>query len=157
MIKSWKSGLFAVALIANLGLLGAQLLVASDSPFLRTTAHVDQAPVRVIGGDEARVQLLLHRGLGLSAASMNRIVGTPGWKIPPHKHEHSDELLFVLEGGGGLTLGDRTVRVREQMAVWIPKNQEHSWETGPHGVTALQVYAPGGPEQRFLKAPLLKP
>jgi quercetin dioxygenase-like cupin family protein len=157
MGTSIRNGFIGFGVGVALCLLGMQLWAANGNPFLRTTARIVDVPVHVIGADEARVQVLLHRGLGLSSSAMSRIVGKPGWEILPHRHERSDELLFVLEGGGTLTLEGREIRVSEQTAVWIPRGQEHSWRTGTAGVRALQIYAPGGPEQRFLKAPLLNP
>ena len=65
----------------------------------------------------------------------------------------ADEILYILEGDGELTLDGKKIQVSAGSAVFIPRNAPHSFISGAQGLKALQVYAPGGPEQRFLKAP----
>jgi quercetin dioxygenase-like cupin family protein len=129
---------------------------AGNSPFLRTHVGRADVPVHLLGGGSGQAQVMLQRELGLSSASLSYISGTRNFRVRPHIHAESDELLYVLKGGGRLQLGDRTLDLLPEMAVWIPKGVVHSFVAGPRGIEAVQVYSPGGPEQRFLKAPVLK-
>src|SRR5262249_38023931 len=45
-----------------------------------------------------------------------------GQAIPPHRHLHAAEIVFVHKGSALVTLGDREALVREGGTVYIPKN-----------------------------------
>ena len=111
-------------------------------------------PPRVLGGGLAEVQILLNKSNGLSSAALSHVIAAEGWSVPEHQHQEADEILFILEGGGELTLKGKKIETKAGDAVFIPRSSLHSFIAGPQGIKALQVYAPGGPEQRFLKAPL---
>ena len=67
-----------------------------------------------------------------------------------HQHPESEELVYVLSGSGTMTLGDATVTVEKGMALRIPAGVMHSFIVGPEEpMEIVQVYSPGGPEQRF--------
>jgi quercetin dioxygenase-like cupin family protein len=68
-------------------------------------------------------------------------------KIPPHKHD-ADELIYVIAGRGTTLVGGAPQPVAPGALVTIPAGAEHSL-TVDEKLTAVQVYAPGGPEQRF--------
>jgi mannose-6-phosphate isomerase-like protein (cupin superfamily) len=60
----------------------------------------------------------------------------------------------VLEGDGALVEkgGDVRVEVRPGTVVTIPMGVKHAWKpSGKAPFVAIQVYAPPGPEQRYLK------
>ena len=61
MGTSIRNGLVGVGVGVVLCLLGLRLWAANGNPFLRTTARSADTPIHVIGADEARVQVLLHR------------------------------------------------------------------------------------------------
>ena len=153
-----RKSLFLVATVFILGMVvgGVLQALAGETPFLRTHVHRSDVPVHVLGGGDGHAQVMLHRVLGLSSAAMSYISGKAKFRVKPQVHTDSDELLYILKGGGALSLGERKLTLQPEMAVWIPKGVEHSFVAGPEGVEALQVYSPGGAEQRFLKAPVLK-
>ncbi|HEY1548341.1 MAG TPA: cupin domain-containing protein, partial [Kofleriaceae bacterium] len=68
--------------------------------------------------------------------------------VPPHVHAHETELLYVESGGGMFDVGGTKVAVTESSVVQVPPGIQHAF-TGT--VTALQIYTPAGPEQRFKK------
>ena len=142
-------------IIACIALIGIQAQ-AGNSPFLRTHVHRGDVPTHLLAGGTGRAQVMLHRGLGLASAAVSYVSGTSDFRVPAHTHEESDELLYVLKGGGLLKLGGRSIELSSESAAWIPKGVEHSFVAGPQGIEAVQIYSPGGPEQRFLKAPLVK-
>ena len=75
-----------------------------------------------------------------------------GGAVPPHVHAAETELLYVLGGAGSMTVGGATVPVSEHSVIQIPPGVEHSF-TATAAVTAVQLYTPAGPEQRFKKSP----
>ncbi len=157
MRSAYKIGVWvAVAVIlGGVGFIGLRVQ-AGESPFLRTHAHRSDVPIHVLGDGTGQAQVMLHRGLGLSSSALSFISGNSKFRVKAHTHEDSDELLYILKGGGTLRLDGRNLALSPKMAVWIPKGVEHSFTAGEGGVEAVQVYSPGGPEQRFLKAPVLK-
>jgi quercetin dioxygenase-like cupin family protein len=66
--------------------------------------------------------------------------------VPPHVHAHETELLYIESGGGVLNVGGTNVAFTESSVVQVPAGVQHA-VTGT--ATALQIYTPAGPEQRF--------
>jgi quercetin dioxygenase-like cupin family protein len=102
-----------------------------------------------IAGGRGTVKLLLD-GLGEPVA-VDLLTAEAGVKIPPHKHETSEEVIYVIAGRGSTTVGGAARAVRPGDVVDIPKNSEHSLAVD-EALTAVQLYAPSGPEQRFKAA-----
>lgn len=75
-------------------------------------------------------------------------------KVPPHVHAHETELLYTFAATDGpvgtLTVAGVAQEVTSHAVVQIPPNTEHSY-AGAAESFALQIYTPGGPEQRFKK------
>jgi len=46
----------------------------------------------------------------------------PGQAIPPHRHPHADEILFVYGGTGYAVVGDRADTVRAGATIYMPRN-----------------------------------
>jgi len=90
-------------------------------------------------------------------AAVEMLSADAGFTVPPHKHDKSVEILYVLEGKGTMTIADEHYEVHSGTAVWVPKGVEHSFvEDGSTPLLALQIYTPGGPEERFKTAPAKK-
>lgn len=69
---------------------------------------------------------------------------------PPHIHEESEELIYVLEGAIECELGDSTVQVEAGASVLIPAGTAHTFSsTGSQTARLLLVYSPGGFEGYF--------
>jgi quercetin dioxygenase-like cupin family protein len=68
--------------------------------------------------------------------------------IPPHVHDGSTELLYLLEGAGTMMVDGVDLPVTATSVVQIPAGIEHAF-TATEPARAIQVYAPPGPEQRF--------
>lgn len=120
-------------------------------------ALVDRAsqPVHLIaeGRGGARILLDATTAPGLQEAAMTELVMLPGAKVPEHVHDREAELIYVLEGHATMTLDGQASLVRAGMAIFIPAGVKHSLivDTQIEPLRALQVYTPGGPEQRFRK------
>jgi quercetin dioxygenase-like cupin family protein len=75
-----------------------------------------------------------------------------GAAVPPHVHAGETEILYLLGGGGTMTVGGVSLPVSEDSVIQIPPGVEHSF-TASEATVALQLYTPAGPEQRFKKPP----
>jgi quercetin dioxygenase-like cupin family protein len=75
----------------------------------------------------------------------------PGAVVAEHVHAGAAELLYVLSGELEVTISGRPVTVREGSAVYIAPDAPHSARVigAIEQVKVVQVYSPGGPEQRF--------
>lgn len=105
----------------------------------------------VIAGGKMRVRILLDAdSAGARHGGLAILEGDPDVSVPEHRHEQSAEVLFIEDGEGAMRLGDREVRVRPGVVVYVPPNVLHDYRgAGMRPLRAIQVYAPSGPEQRF--------
>ncbi len=135
--------------------LALSLILLSAPPAPPAGAVVERVnqPIHVIAEGKGGARVLLDESTapGLKEAAMTELVMLPGATVPEHTHDRSAELLYILEGTGTMRLGDRTVEVKPGMAIFIPAGMKHSLrvDTKIEPLRAVQVYTPGGPEQRF--------
>lgn len=112
-----------------------------------------QQPVHLLAEGKGGARVLLDESTapGLKEAAMTELVMLPGATVAEHAHDRSAELLYILEGTGTLRLGEQTFEVKPGMAIFIPAGMKHSLrvDTQIEPLRAIQVYTPGGPEQRF--------
>lgn len=125
-----------------------------DVPSGQYTVFEGHVSPRTLADGKLVVVPLLHAAnTGNAAASMSLLTITGGFDVAPHRHT-SAEILVVLEGQG--TAYDvrgpkRGVAVSAGDVLYIPAGKDHAFvHTGDAPFEALQVYAPGGPEGRFL-------
>lgn len=50
----------------------------------------------------------------------------PGQQNPLHRHPHSDEILYFVEGVGQCVVGKESYTVKSGDLVFVPKNEAHS-------------------------------
>lgn len=104
-------------------------------------------------GERSAASILLdHKNSGNSAGALTLLTLQPGFAAPLHRHT-SAELLYVLAGAGTVSGHRRRggpERVEPGAAIYIPAGAPHAFEVaGDKPAVLLQLYAPGGPEQRF--------
>lgn len=76
----------------------------------------------------------------------------PGASIAEHVHAKETELLYVLDGSGTLTVNGDALPVTPTTVTQIPAGAKHAFTVAPGAAfRAVQLYTPGGPEQRFKK------
>src|SRR5262245_10105979 len=64
-----------------------------------------------------------------------------GQAIPPHRHLHAAEIVFVHKGSALVTLGEREALVREGGTVYIPKNVRITLKNpGPERLTIVFIF-----------------
>ena len=87
---------------------------------------VDGVHLHAIGGD----QVLLCR-----------VHYEPGKKVVRHAHEHSEQLMFLVEGSVAMTIGDEKRELRPGDVVCVNRGVEHELYS-ENGVTFIEALAP---------------
>jgi quercetin dioxygenase-like cupin family protein len=110
----------------------------------------DVKPTTILGGKGTARILLDPQDTGSPALSLNVVEWSGGAEAPRHQHAGSAEVLYVISGGGTLTVGSESYPFSAEDAIHIPADQPHAGKFAPGDKTvAIQIYAPAGPEQRF--------
>lgn len=146
---------FGVLVVISVGLAGAFAGAGEETPTLKYVVHGAEAPAFEILEGKGTARLLLDVKTGAREAALSELVISPGGVVPVHVHERSAEYLYVLEGWAIFLVEGRQHEVRAGDALYLPAGVEHSAKVqGKHvPLRAIQVYAPGGPEQRFRQGP----
>jgi mannose-6-phosphate isomerase-like protein (cupin superfamily) len=63
---------------------------------------------------------------------------------PPHRHRHTVEGLYVLEGEPALQVGDEQVTLAPGGSAFVPPGSVHASPPGGGPVRILNLFAPGG-------------
>jgi quercetin dioxygenase-like cupin family protein len=108
----------------------------------RAPVFLPAAGTRTVGPATIYADATTIQGAAL-AASILTLPG--GAKLPEHVHAGETELLYVLAGGGTLTVGGVDLPVTPTTVLQIPKQTKHAF-TATSGVRAVQIYTPAGPE-----------
>jgi quercetin dioxygenase-like cupin family protein len=135
---------------------GAASGVAAPIPWTVVTAAKIE-PITIANGKARVRKLLTPDNTHHTTAYLGILEADPGCEIPRHTHT-SAEIMYVVSGGGVLTLATaETFPFGPDTAIHVPENTPHqaSFNT-PDKTVIIQLYAPAGPEQRFVdtKAPL---
>lgn len=105
-------------------------------------------------GDKGAATLYWNAQNGSPAVSVGQLELKAGAAVAEHDHGASSEYLVVKQGVCELTTNGLTVVVKAGDAVFLPAGQKHSAKVPPDAkepFIAVQLYAPAGPEQRFVK------
>jgi hypothetical protein len=72
--------------------------------------------------------------------------------VPLHAHSSSCEVIVAVEATGTVRLAGANGRLAPGGVFSISPGAPHAWQPDPGtGLRALQIYAPPGPEQRFVE------
>ncbi|MFO0747121.1 MAG: DUF2214 family protein [Myxococcota bacterium] len=119
-------------------------------PLARPAASVPAYP---IAAGKGAASIFYDRAGGSPDTALTLLVLEPGAAVPPHVHEASDELLYVIDGAAEMKVEAEALTLGPGDAVRIPKGRRHEAKVvGDRPLRAVQVYAPAGPEQRFVPA-----
>ena len=88
---------------------------------------VDGVWLQAIGGDQ---QLLC------------RVRYEPGKVVPRHAHEHTEQVMAVIEGSVTMTIGDETRELGPGDVVVVNRGIEHELVASERGVTFFEALAP---------------
>ena len=90
---------------------------------------------------------------GDKALYVGLLEAEPGAEVPRNTHPGSAEILYVVSGGGDVTVGSEKIPFEAEEALHIPDGQPHAARfTGPEKTIMVQVFAPAGPEERYRAA-----
>ncbi len=142
-----------VARISIWGCLGAVALgvglLGQDGG--RYVIPAESVPTFISPAGDAGFTVLLDQASVGSDTALSLGTFLPGATIPEHVHDGSAEILYMLNGEMEMTIGSVRVVARAGSAIYIPPDTPHSatvlGQIEP--VKVVQVYSPGGPEQRF--------
>lgn len=94
-------------------------------------------------GSEIR-ELLAHRNSVVANQSLAEARLPPGKGTTPHHHPKTEEIYYILEGTGEMTLGDETRHVGPGDAIAIPPGARHTiFNSGDVTLKFLCCCAPG--------------
>jgi quercetin dioxygenase-like cupin family protein len=112
----------------------------------------------VLGGKGKIRPLLEPAKTGEKRLYLGVLEADPGAEVPRNSHAGTAEILFVVSGGGELTVGSEKIPFEADQALHIPESQPHAAKfTGPDKTVMIQVFAPAGPEQWLRAAPASPP
>ena len=79
--------------------------------------------------------------IGGDQVLMCRVVYEPGKTVPRHAHEHTEQLMAIVEGSVRMTIGDETRDLGPGDVVFVNRGLEHElYSEG--GVTFFEALAP---------------
>lgn len=91
---------------------------------------------------------------GARWAGLSILRGRATVAVPEHQHPDSDELLYFARTRGTLRIDGAAQPVGSGEFVAIRRGSLHAFDpSGDTELLAYQLYAPSGPEQRFLRRP----
>jgi quercetin dioxygenase-like cupin family protein len=114
-------------------------------PFVAGADGAFQAPRPGVGTVVIMVEPDRVKGAAMAVSTLD-LDATAA--IPTHVHDGSTEVLYLLEGGGSMTIDGVELPVTATSVVQIPAGVAHSF-TASAASRAIQIYTPPGPEQRF--------
>ena len=110
----------------------------------------DDGEMLLIGPRRAPLRIQVGRHLGSERLAMGSEDIIPGDGIPVHKHGREDEIIFIHEGIGTVTLGEKRVEVKAGSTVFVPQGTWHGLEnTGSELLKMIWIFSPAGFEQYF--------
>jgi quercetin dioxygenase-like cupin family protein len=102
-----------------------------------------EAGFRTWNGREA---FELHDGVRLHAIGgeqvlLCRVQYDPGKQVTRHAHEHTEQLMAIIEGSVTMTIGEETRELGPGDVVCVNRGVEHELHS-PEGVTFFEALAP---------------
>ena len=129
----------------------------SNAPNQTEVAKKNSEP-SILGRDEGEV-LLDSRGrttiVKVSPQTGSRLLamGTqdmpPGSGIPVHKHDRTEEILYVNEGTGAVIIGNDRIQVEKDTTIWVPPGVWHGVENPDEHMHILWFVTPPGLDDFF--------
>ena len=100
------------------------------------------AVIHTLHGSEIR-PLIDRTTSTITQCSLAEEILPPGCTITPHHHRALEEIYYIVEGLGVMTVGDEQREVCAGDAVYIPLNQRHRLEnTGTEPIKLILVCGP---------------
>ncbi len=119
-------------------------------------AHAADLPTYSLQDGKLRVQILIDAA-AQSPAALSILTAEVGASAPPHDHGQAEEIVYLLEGKAAMTLQGHEFEAGPRSAFRIPGHADHTMEVVDGPMIAVQIYLPGGPEQRFKAGKTIEP
>lgn len=121
---------------------------ASD-PVPGHVVALDQAPKKAAPSGKTRVWTLADKSVGAQHAFLAVLEMDASAAVPLHR-DQSEEYIYVLDGGGTITIDGVDHEIAPGHAVFMPANSEVKFTATDKGPTrVLQVFAPLGSESKY--------
>jgi quercetin dioxygenase-like cupin family protein len=80
------------------------------------------------------------------------VITPPGLGIPPHMHDHEDELIYVVEGEFEIMLGNKNFTAKAGDEVYFPRHIPHAFQNiGIKAGKTIWTVVPGGNFEEFFE------
>ena len=133
----------------------AFLSSSAPSTVVLSTAHAGSAPhASVVNVDDVTALAPAHGKAQIKklALGSNAFIGEltikPGAKVPLHR-DPTEEYLFVLSGGGTMTLNGKVHTVKKGDVIYMPAGSEVSFTNGNEVTRVMQVFAGPDPAAKY--------
>ena len=135
-----------ILLIFFVGCGAAQTPLDSEVSKVATSAEQPASVIHVSyamrGGPPSQKAKITHLAEGQNAY-VGKLWLAPGGKVPLHR-DPTEEYLYVVSGGGELTMDGKTYTLKTGHAVYMPAGAEVTFQNGPEPLVVIQVFA--GPD-----------
>lgn len=75
---------------------------------------------------------------------------SPGVLVAPHRHEHQDQVSYVVSGTLGFLVGSEEFEAPAGSFIWRPRQVTHAlWNSGPAEARMLEISSPGSQIEEF--------
>ena len=93
-----------------------------------------------------REPFAIFEGVGLRAIAgdqvfLGHVTYVPGTTVARHAHEHTEQVMLILEGAVAMTIGDETREMRTGDVCVVNRGVEHELHS-PGGVTFIEALGP---------------
>jgi quercetin dioxygenase-like cupin family protein len=85
-------------------------------------------------------------GNGSKRLTFNFAKFEAGVAFTQHVHDHSEDLILVLKGGGVIRLDDQEFPIEPGDVILVAEGEFHGTVAGPDGLTVVSVQAPPDPK-----------
>ena len=72
----------------------------------------------------------------------------PNATVPKHK-DVTEEYLYILSGGGNITINGKTTDISEGSSVYMPPYAEVSYRNGDQPTKVIQIFAKPSPADKY--------
>jgi len=101
------------------------------------------SPFRTFNGVEP---FPIFDGVGLQAIAgdqvfLGRVTYVPGTTVARHSHEHTEQVMLIVDGSVTMTIGDRTQEMRTGDVCVVNRGVEHELHSAD-GVTFIEALGP---------------
>lgn len=100
------------------------------------------AVIHTLHGSEIR-PLMDRTTSAITQCSLAEEILLPGQEVTPHRHQTIEEIYYIVEGRGVMTVGDEQKEVSAGDAIFIPRLHRHTLKnTGTEPIKLILVCGP---------------